>query len=55
MQYVAATIAQKAPFSLSAIVSGLTAGTAIWIDLALTALTGGTAAVENLSITAFEL
>ena len=55
VQYIAATTAQKTPFSLSAIVTGLAAGTAYWIDLALTALTGGTANVENLSITAFEL
>ena len=55
VQYIAATTAQKTPFSLAAIVTGLAAGTAYWIDLALTALTAGTANVENLSITAFEL
>lgn len=45
----------RVPFSASAIVSGLTLGTAIWIDLGLAAVTGGTAAVRNVSISAAEL
>ena len=55
VQFIAATTAQKSPFSLSAIVSGLTAGTAYWIDLAVAALVAGTATVENLSVSIFEL
>jgi len=43
------------PFSLEAIVSGLTLGTAIWIDVDLAAVTGGTASIKNLSVTAFEV
>jgi hypothetical protein len=54
VNYITATTAEKAPFSLNAIVSGLTLGTAIWIDLALAAVTGGTATVKNISISAIE-
>lgn len=43
------------PFSLTAIVTGLTAGTAYWVDLALKAVTGGTASVTNLSVSVCEL
>ena len=55
VNYITATTAEKAPFSLNAIVSGLTLGTAIWIDLALAAVTGGTATVKNISISAIEI
>lgn len=37
------------------IISGLTLGTAIWIDLQLGAVTGGTANLNNINIVAFEL
>ncbi len=47
--------ADKVPFSLNCIVSGLTVGTAIWIDAGLAAITGGTASVADLSLTAHEL
>lgn len=47
--------ADKVPFSLNCIVSGLTLGTAIWIDVGLAAITGGTASVADLSLTAHEL
>lgn len=44
------------PFSCNAIVSGLTLGTAIWIDLAVARVgASGTGSVLNISITAFEL
>lgn len=43
------------PFTCHAIVSGLTVGTAIWIDLAQAAVTTGTASISDLSITVFEL
>jgi hypothetical protein len=38
------------PFSIVAVVTGLTVGTAIWVDLRLAAVTGGTASVSNLSV-----
>lgn len=53
--YVAATITGKAPFALQAVVTGLTLNTAVWLDLALSAQTAGTATVSNLSLTAAEL
>ncbi len=38
------------PFTIIGIVTGLTVGTAIWIDLELGAVRGGTASVSNLSV-----
>lgn len=55
VKYVAATTAQKSPFTVSAIISGLTLATARWIDLGLAAVTGGTATVKDLSVSAYEL
>lgn len=43
------------PFCIQAIVTGLTVGTAIWIDAAVAAITGGTASIQNLSLTAYEI
>ena len=43
------------PFSTQAIVSGLSAGTAYWIDLSEAAITGGTGSVVNPNISAVEL
>lgn len=43
------------PFSCNAIVTGLTVGTAIWIDVELAAITAGTATVTGLSLSAYEL
>jgi hypothetical protein len=43
------------PFSLNGIVSGLSVGTQIWIDVSLAAITGGTAEVKHLNISAYEL
>lgn len=53
--FIQSTTAEKHPFCLSAVVTGLTLGTAIWIDVSLRALTGGTATVENLTICAVEV
>lgn len=53
--YVSATIAGKCPFTLNAVVSGLTLKTPIWVDMALSAQTAGTATVSNLSLTLVEL
>lgn len=44
----------KVPFTLSGYVTGLTIGTAIWVDSGLRALTGGTAGIANLSVTVLE-
>lgn len=42
-------------FSLNAAITGLTPGTAYWIDISLAAVTGGTALVKTPSISAFDL
>ncbi len=55
VQYVAATTAQKSPFSLTARLTGLTVNVARWIDVGLAAITGGTATLSDLTITAFEV
>ena len=54
-RFTAAAAAQKVPFSCQVIVSGLTVGTAYWLDVAVAAVTGGTATVTDISITAYEL
>ena len=54
-QYIAATTAETAPFSVTAVVTGLTLSTAYWLDVSLAAITGGTAAITGVSITATEL
>jgi hypothetical protein len=43
------------PFSLSAIITGLTLGTQIWLDLVQVAVAGGTYNVQNVAVTACEL
>ncbi len=55
VQYIAATTAEKTPFSCNAIVTGLSASTAYWIDVGLAAITGGTATITDVSISANEL
>lgn len=55
VQYLAATSSGRAPFCLNALVTGLTLSAATWIDASLAAVTGGTATIENLSVTATEL
>jgi len=45
----------QAPWSLNAIVSGLTVGTAYWVDVDLAAITGGTVSIKNVSISIVEL
>jgi len=55
VKYVAPTTACKVPFTVCAIVSGLSLAVARWIDVGLAAVTGGTAEVTDLSVTAFEL
>jgi len=45
----------KVPFSVNAVVTGLTTGTTYWIDLELNNGGGGTASVFDISISALEL
>ena len=43
------------PFSICARVAGLTVGTAVWIDLGVAAVTGGTARVRDICIVSHEI
>lgn len=43
------------PFSIQGIASGLTPGTAYWIDTSVAAIVAGTGQIKNLSITALEV
>jgi hypothetical protein len=45
----------KIPFSANAIVTGLTVGTAYWIDLAFAAVTGGTGTLNDIGLSVIEL
>lgn len=46
--------ADTAGFSITVTVTGLTLGTAVWIDAALAAVTGGTASITGVTINAVE-
>jgi hypothetical protein len=50
-----ATVLTRVPFSLNAIVTGLTLNTAVWIDISLAAIGAGTARVRDISISVVEL
>jgi hypothetical protein len=43
------------PLSTNAVVTSLSVGMTYWIDTSLAAVTGGTATIKNVSITAIEL
>jgi hypothetical protein len=43
------------PFSISAVITGMTLGTAYWLDLILAAVTSGTATVSAINVTIIEL
>ena len=45
----------RVPFSLNAIVTGLTLNTAVWVDISLATIGGGTARVRDISISIVEL
>lgn len=45
----------KIPFAIQAYVTGLTLGTAVWLDLVLAAVTGGTATMTQVQLDAMEL
>ena len=49
------TILTRVPFSLNAIEVGLALNTAVWIDISLASITGGTARVRDVSISVVEL
>lgn len=53
--FTALVAAQKDGFSITGIATGLTIGTAYWIDAALNVVTGGTATVTGITVTASEL
>ena len=53
--YTGVTGALSVPFSSTIIVTGLTVGTAYWIDTDLAAVTGGTATITSVSISAEEM
>ncbi len=55
VQFICSTTAEKGVFSCNAIVTGLTASTNYWIDVGLAAITGGTATITDVSISAHEL
>ncbi len=55
VQYISSTTAGKVPFSLNAVVSGLSLSVAVWIDVGLAAITGGTASIADVSISATEV
>ncbi|MGO7532793.1 SPRY domain-containing protein [Rhizobium leguminosarum] len=46
---------QQIPFALQSMVPNLTPGTPYWFDLGLSAIGGGTATLENISLTAVEM
>ena len=49
------TVVTRVPFSLNAIVTGLTLNTAVWIDISLAAIGAGNARVRDISISVVEL
>jgi len=55
VQALVASTTNRLPFHVQAIVTGLTVGTAIWVDVSLNTITSGTANIKNVSITIFEL
>jgi len=55
IKMVSSSATNRMPFHCNAIVSGLTVGTTYWIDLSLAAMTGGTARIRDVSISAIEL
>jgi hypothetical protein len=45
----------RMPFSVSAVITGLAVGTAVWLDLAQVSVTGGVTALNNVIVCAFEI
>ncbi len=55
VKFITAAAAQRAPFAVAAIVTGLTLGTPYWFDVSLADDTAGTSTIKNVSATAFEI
>lgn len=55
VSFTALTGVTIVPFAIQAIVSSLTVGTTYWLDAAVKAVTSGTGAISNLSVSAIEL
>ena len=53
--FIAAGVNYVVPFSVSAVITGLTLNTQIWIDMALVTLAAGTATASAVAISAFEM
>jgi hypothetical protein len=49
------TSVPRVPFSLNAIVSGLTLNTEVWVDVSLASITGGNSRVRDISVSIIEL
>jgi hypothetical protein len=45
----------RVPFSLNCLITGLAVGTAVWIDVGLASLVGGTSRIRDISISAIEI
>ena len=54
VKFVAASATNKTPFCVQWTVTGLTLGTAVWIDVGVAAVTGGTATIADVDILADE-
>ena len=48
------SVTNRCPFACSAVITGLALNTAIWIDISLAAITGGTANARDISISVLE-
>jgi hypothetical protein len=55
VKWTASSSTNRAPFEICRNVTGLTVNTAVWIDLGVAAITGGTADVQDLTISANEV
>ena len=55
LSVLSSAAAQNQAIAMMARVSGLTVGTAIWVDLQVAAVTGGTSSVTNLTVVIEEL
>jgi hypothetical protein len=53
--FVASTVAGQQGFTCQGVITGLTLGVAIWIDLEVVAVTSGGATVKDVQIVAFEI
>lgn len=49
IDFVSATVNERAPVALSGVAKGLTLGTTYWFDVQLTAVGGGTATIQDVS------